>query len=140
MFASKWAFFKEENMETFEKAAAAAPAATKRYVKTSFDIADRIHAILKAQGRSQKELAQLLGKRESEISKWMTGQHNLTIKTISAIETALDEDLLAVTSYPRKGHEYPISEANISGLIVADTTTEYGIHNQDSERKDDEEQ
>ncbi len=64
------------------------------YVKHSFDIVDRIHEILEMQGKDQKDLAKLLGKSESEISKWMTGTHNFTIKTIAKMESVLDESII----------------------------------------------
>ena len=64
------------------------------FVKQSFDIVDRIHEILVAQGIEQKDLAVLLGKSESEISKWMTGTHNFTIKTLFKIESILGEKII----------------------------------------------
>jgi len=64
------------------------------FVKQSFDIVDRIHQILVAQGKEQKDLASLLGKSESEISKWMTGTHNFTIKTLAKIEAKLGEKII----------------------------------------------
>jgi transcriptional regulator with XRE-family HTH domain len=41
-------------------------------------------------------LAQKLGKTESEVSKWLSGTHNLTLKSIAKIEIALDANLLDV--------------------------------------------
>lgn len=64
------------------------------FVKQSFDIVDRIHEILVAQGKEQKDLATLLGKSESEISKWMTGTHNFTIKTLAKIEAKLGAKII----------------------------------------------
>ena len=64
------------------------------FVKQSFDIVDRIHDILVNQGKEQKDLAILLGKSESEISKWMTGTHNFTIKILSKIESILGEKII----------------------------------------------
>ncbi len=66
----------------------------ERFVEQSFDIVDRIHFILKEKGMEQKDLAKALGKTESEISKWMTGTHNFTIKTVSRIEAVLEESVL----------------------------------------------
>ena len=43
----------------------------RRSVNLSFLIVDRIHAILEERGLKQKDLANMLGKKESEISKWM---------------------------------------------------------------------
>jgi len=67
------------------------------FVKQSFDIVDRIHEILVKQGKDQKYLAKALGKSESEISKWMTGTHNFTIKTLAKIETVLGEPVIQIT-------------------------------------------
>ena len=40
-------------------------------VDLSFDIASRIDALLTERGLSQKEFADMMGKRESEVSKWL---------------------------------------------------------------------
>lgn len=55
---------------------------TQEAVDLSFEIVDRIHQILESKGISQKDFADLLGKKESEISRWMRGTHNFTISTI----------------------------------------------------------
>ena len=39
----------------------------RKSVDLSFQIVDRIHDILEAKGLKQKDLAQLLGKREAEV-------------------------------------------------------------------------
>jgi transcriptional regulator with XRE-family HTH domain len=67
------------------------------FVKQSFDIVDRIHKILVKQGKEQKDLAKALGKSESEISKWMTGTHNFTIRTLAKIEAVLGEPVIRST-------------------------------------------
>lgn len=68
----------------------------RKRVDLSFMIVDRIHAILEERGLRQKDLAVMLGKKESEISKWMRGTHNFTIDTVSAIESALGAPILQV--------------------------------------------
>ena len=68
----------------------------RRRVDLSFMIVDRIHSILEERGLKQKDLAIMLGKKESEISKWMRGTHNFTIETISSIENALGTPILQV--------------------------------------------
>lgn len=67
-----------------------------RRVDLSFLIVDRIHGILEEKGLKQKDLANMLGKKESEISKWMRGTHNFTIETISSIENVLNVPILQV--------------------------------------------
>jgi transcriptional regulator with XRE-family HTH domain len=37
-----------------------------------------------------------MGKSESEISKWLTGLHNLELRTIYKIEAVLGEDIIEV--------------------------------------------
>ena len=68
----------------------------RRKVDWSLKIVDRIHEILKEKGLTQQELALRLGKKESEISRWMRGTHNFTIETLTAIEDALGERIIAV--------------------------------------------
>ncbi|MCM1071242.1 MAG: helix-turn-helix domain-containing protein [Alistipes timonensis] len=68
----------------------------RRQVDISFLIVDRIHEILTSKGYKQKDLALKLGKKESEVSKWMRGTHNFTIETLSSIEVALGEPILAI--------------------------------------------
>lgn len=70
----------------------------RRRVDLSFLIVDRIHNILEEKGLKQKDLANMLGKKESEISKWMRGTHNFTIDTISSIENALGAPILQVAT------------------------------------------
>ena len=70
------------------------PAEIHKEIDMSFDIANRIHEILTRQGKSQKDLAQILREKESEISKWLRGTHNFTIRTISKLSVALGEDII----------------------------------------------
>ena len=69
---------------------------TRAEFNLSFEIADRIDAVLKHKGMSQKDLALKMGKRESEISKWLTGRHNFTINTLADISLALNEHIVSV--------------------------------------------
>lgn len=70
----------------------------REQVDLSFQIVDRIHEILTQKGLRQKDLAAMLGKRESEISKWMRGTHNFTIDTLVAIERVLGAPILYVVN------------------------------------------
>ena len=68
--------------------------AIHRKINLSIQIVDRIHTILTSKGLKQKDLADLLGKKEAEISKWMRGTHNFTIETLASIEEVLGEPVL----------------------------------------------
>ena len=65
-------------------------------VNMSVEISNRIEEILKTKGITQKECAELLDKSESEISKWMSGMHNFTLKSIARIETVLGDKVIKV--------------------------------------------
>ncbi|PSL34731.1 helix-turn-helix domain-containing protein [Chitinophaga ginsengisoli] len=80
----------------FEDALNALPAHAMERAAMSLEVADRIHAILEKKGMSHRDLAQALGKSESEISKWMRGTHNFTFDTIAKINMALDAKLIYV--------------------------------------------
>lgn len=66
----------------------------RKQVDMSFRIANNIYAILERRGMDQKDLARLMRKNESEISKWLSGTHNFTLRTIACISEALGEDIL----------------------------------------------
>jgi transcriptional regulator with XRE-family HTH domain len=74
----------------------------RQFVNKSFDVADRICEILKEQGKDQKTLARSLGKSEAEISKWMRGTHNFTLKTLAKIEIVLGVSLIEVSKKHNK--------------------------------------
>ena len=80
----------------FRKCLAAVPEDQKAAFEFSYGIAERISEVLQAKNLTQKDFAQKLHKRESEISKWMTGRHNFTIQTIAKIETALGCKLINI--------------------------------------------
>ena len=73
----------------FRQCLAAVPEEQKAEYELTFGIAERISEVLKGKNLTQKELAQKLHNKESEISKWLTGRHNFTMQTIAKIETAL---------------------------------------------------
>ncbi|MEM9917872.1 MAG: helix-turn-helix transcriptional regulator [Bacteroidota bacterium] len=72
------------------------------FASKSLDIIEQIHLSLAESGMTQKDLASSLGKSESEISKWLSGGHNITLKTIAKIEDALDDEIIVT---PKKASE-----------------------------------
>ena len=74
----------------------------KRQMELSVQIANRIYEIMEEKGLSQKNLASLLGKTETEVSRWLSGTHNMTVATIAKITTALDTNIIRVTRSRRR--------------------------------------
>ena len=69
----------------------------KLQMELSVAIANRIYKILEKKGLTQKDFAQLMGKTETEVSRWLSGTHNLTMATICKISVALGEDIVKVS-------------------------------------------
>ncbi|MHB1688443.1 MAG: helix-turn-helix domain-containing protein [Ignavibacteriaceae bacterium] len=74
----------------------------KSFVRISTDIATQINYFLNKKNLTQRDLAERLGKKESEISKWLSGNHNFTIKTIANIEEAIGEEIIIVPLFAKK--------------------------------------
>ena len=74
----------------------------KMQMEISVSIANRIYDILEEKGMSQKDLARLLGKTETEVSRWLSGTHNLTLSTLCKIASALGENIVEVPSHRHK--------------------------------------
>ncbi len=53
--------------------------------RLSFQISNRIDSLMKEKGLSKKQLADALGKRPSEITRWLSGEHNFTISTLAML-------------------------------------------------------
>lgn len=72
------------------------PADIQTRVDLSFDIADRIDALMHERGLSKKQFAEALGRRPSEITKWLSGQHNFTIATLAMLSTFFGQPIVSV--------------------------------------------
>ncbi|NDP21851.1 MAG: helix-turn-helix transcriptional regulator [Paludibacter sp.] len=75
-----------------------------KLVEKNLAIANKIHEMLKERGLKPADLARLLDKKPSEISKWLTGNHTFTTKTITKIETVLGDDIIHIE--PQKEFVY----------------------------------
>ena len=82
--------------KAFQDCLSQVPNDLKREIDLSFAIADKIDAILKEEGISQKELAKRTGKTQAEVSRWLCGTHNFTLRTIAKIEDALDRRIVCM--------------------------------------------
>lgn len=67
-----------------------------KLVEKNLAIANKIHELLVERNLKPADLARLLNKKSSEISKWLTGTHTFTTKTITKIETVLGTDIIHI--------------------------------------------
>ena len=70
------------------------PEEVERFVDKNLDISQQVYALLKEKGWTQKKLAEVLGKADAEVSKWLSGSHNITLRSIAKMEAALDADII----------------------------------------------
>ena len=79
-----------------QKILAETPEETKIFVNLYTDIVIKVNQILKANDWSQKYLADRIGKKPSEINKWLKGEHNFTLRSIAKLQAELDEPIIEV--------------------------------------------
>lgn len=60
----------------YREMVARVPQEMKEEINLSFAISNKIDALMQERGLSKKEFADQLGKRPSEITRWLSGQHN----------------------------------------------------------------
>lgn len=70
--------------------------AIERLVEKNLAIANKIKQILTSKGMRPADLAKRMSKQKSEVSKWLSGQHTFTTRTITSIEAALDTDIIHI--------------------------------------------
>lgn len=92
------------------------PSFKKRMMNISFDIVSQIFEYMKMEDMTQKELAKKMGKKESEISKWLSGGHNFTIETVAKIEEVLKKKILVVPMYALEDLNIKIN--NTKNIII----------------------
>lgn len=90
----------------FDRCVAGVDPEVMQEVNLNIDIANRIYDILKAKNLSQRQFAALLGKRESEISRWLTGAHGFTTSTLAKIAAVLGEPVVEVAKSSRSEYVF----------------------------------
>ncbi|MCH3993791.1 MAG: helix-turn-helix domain-containing protein [Prevotella sp.] len=88
-------------------------------------IAMKIDTALHEKGLTQKQFAQKMGKTESEISDWLSGNRNFTSDTLMDIEQALDINLLNTT----RSHSVVVPESGIAYRFHAEKIVVLKVEN-----------
>ena len=82
---------------------------TKQYVAKNLAISRQVRHILAGHPtiRTQKDLAEALGKEPSEISKWLSGLHNIGLENITKMETVLGQDIILTVEQAKERYASP---------------------------------
>lgn len=86
----------KEAKEAYRRMVNSIPEEIRMSVDLSFDISNRIASLMEERNISTKQLAEALGKRTSEITKWLSGQHNFSLRTIAKLSTFFKEPIITV--------------------------------------------
>ena len=76
------------------------------FVRMYSDIVVRVNQLLKSRGYTQKELATKMDKTPSEISKWLNGDHNLTLKSLAKLTAVLGEPIIQVSQLDNQTEDF----------------------------------
>ncbi len=72
------------------------PQEMKEEINLSFAISNKIDALMQERGLSKKEFADQLGKRPSEITRWLSGQHSFTVSTLAMLSAFFGKSIISV--------------------------------------------
>ena len=86
--------------KTVDRLLKTTPEDVKIFVDLYADLLVRVNQLLQEKNITKKELAERLDKSPSEISKWLGGEHNFTLRSLAKLQAELGEPLLEVP--PRK--------------------------------------
>ena len=64
--------------------------------RLSFQISNRLDFLMQEKGLSKKQLADAIGKRPSEITRWLSGEHNFTISTLAMLSSFFGQPIITV--------------------------------------------
>lgn len=96
------------------------------WLKKSGDIALDIMTILRAKKISKTKLSESLGVSPQQMSKWLSGNENMTLSTICKIEEVLGYELIQVTD-PKELENAFIEEKCFSGSEDSSSCDMYTI-------------
>ncbi len=86
----------KEAKNAYRKMLASVPADIKAEIDLSFAVSNRIDALMHERGLSKKQFADALGRRPSEITKWLSGQHNFTLSTLAMLSSFFGQPIITV--------------------------------------------
>lgn len=86
----------KEAKEAYRKMVDSVPDEIRMRVDLSFDISNRIASLMEERNLSKKQFAEALGKRPSEITKWLSGQHNFTISTLAMLSAFFRQPIVSI--------------------------------------------
>lgn len=82
-------------------------------IDLSFAISTEINNLMQKHGLTKKQFADALGKKPSEITKWLSGQHNFTIRTLAMLSNFFGTPIIHTVT-----HIYTIQNENYPTMVA----------------------
>ena len=108
--------------DKFQQMTVSVPQDIQAEIDLSFAISSAIYHLMQERGLTKKQFADALGKKPSEVTKWLSGQHNFTIRTIAMLSTFFGRPI--IQTCPRK---YELSEDEHPSMVAEDTSIPYNV-------------
>ncbi|MDE6040966.1 MAG: helix-turn-helix transcriptional regulator [Muribaculaceae bacterium] len=82
--------------EEYSQIVASIPSAIHKEVDMEVAVSNRIYELMVQKGLSKAEFARSIGKRPCEVTKWLSGQHNFTLSTLSMLSTFFGQPIITI--------------------------------------------
>lgn len=99
------------------------PKEVEIFVRMYGDIIVRVQELIKENKITQKELAKRMDKKPSEISKWLNGNHNLTLRSLAKLQAELGEPIIFIP----KRKEFLSTTGNTLSMTINTNRTKENI-------------
>ncbi len=93
------------------------------FISKNLAITEKVRQALEFKGWTRMQFAEAMGKSPSEVSKWLTGMHNLTLKSIIKMESVLGINLIQCE--PMQEYEYIFLGMVNVGMAAEEPRAEY---------------
>ena len=112
----------------FERLLKQAKPENRQFVEKNLAISKQVRHILASHPsiNTQKALADALGKESSEISKWLSGLHNIGLESITRMEAVLGQDIILTDEQAKERyaklpgeHYQTFAKIHLEGAIMA---------------------
>lgn len=72
------------------------PDEIKEEFNLTFAISNKIDELMRERGLSKKQFADQIGRHPSEITRWLSGQHNFTVSTLAMLSAFFGKSIISV--------------------------------------------
>jgi transcriptional regulator with XRE-family HTH domain len=93
-------------LNVFDRLLNAIPQQERIESDIAFRVAERVDFLMRKNNISQSDLARGLNKDHAQISRWMSGRHNFSLRTLAELEIFFKEEILVSPTATEEVAEY----------------------------------